>query len=76
MQKTIKAHPGIYEFVDAIKLEDNHTKNTHLQLSTGVLPRRKPAYIMLDERIKNVVADFKVSDVLNYLHNLALIIDY
>ena len=31
--------------------------------------------MILDERIKNIVSDYKLSNVLDYLHNLALIID-
>ena len=59
-----------------MKLEQAETEHKIVKLDTVRVPKRQPAYTLLNERIDNVVQDYKVENVLEYLNNLAMIISY
>ncbi|RNA05680.1 hypothetical protein BpHYR1_005019, partial [Brachionus plicatilis] len=44
--------PSINAFIDGIKLEQSYTETIQVQLATGRVPKRRPAYVELDNRIK------------------------
>ncbi|CAF1072229.1 unnamed protein product [Brachionus calyciflorus] len=76
LQRVIKRSPSIYTFIDGIKLEENNTETIYLQLATGIVPKRRPVYMEIDMRISEIVSDFSKEKCLEYLKNIALIIDY
>ncbi|RNA37353.1 hypothetical protein BpHYR1_043410 [Brachionus plicatilis] len=45
-----------FEFIDYIKREQQLTENKYIQLRTGLLHKRKPACIVLDERIRAILS--------------------
>ncbi|RNA23254.1 hypothetical protein BpHYR1_027835 [Brachionus plicatilis] len=47
-------HPSVYPLVDKFRYEQKKSEDLVVQLSTGVKYKRKPNYIVLDERIKEV----------------------
>ncbi|RNA23001.1 neurogenic locus notch -like protein [Brachionus plicatilis] len=67
LQRVIKRSPSIYEFVDGIKLEQSYTETIQVQLAPGRVPKRRPANVELDNRIKTVVSDYSKESVLEYL---------
>ena len=47
-----------------------------VKLRTGVLPRRKPAYDLLDERIKNMMKEFDSKNPMPFFENMSLVMKY
>ncbi|RNA00398.1 hypothetical protein BpHYR1_032551, partial [Brachionus plicatilis] len=43
-------HPSVYPLVDKFRYEQKKSEDLVVQLSTGVKYKRKPNYIVLDER--------------------------
>ncbi|CAF0764984.1 unnamed protein product [Brachionus calyciflorus] len=76
LQNVIRRSPVIYAFIDKIKLEQANMEAIHLQLVTRRLPKRKASYVELDKRISEIIKDYSKIKVIDYLRNLALIIDY
>ncbi|RNA07024.1 hypothetical protein BpHYR1_042518, partial [Brachionus plicatilis] len=68
--------PSINAFIDGIKLEQSYTETIQVQLATGRVPKRRPSYVELDNRIKTVVSDYSKESVLEYLKHIALIFEY
>ena len=42
----------------------------------GFLPRRKPAYDILDERIKNMIEELDSKDPMPFFENMPLVMKY
>ena len=76
LQKTIKRNPSIYHFIDSIKLEQNNTDFIIKQLDTGIVPKRLANYVKVDQRIKEIIKEYKSENLSVYLHNLSLVIEY
>ncbi|CAF1134137.1 unnamed protein product, partial [Brachionus calyciflorus] len=53
--KMLKCHPRIYELIDWFRSEENLTKNKIIQAKTGIKYTRKPHFVKLDERIKEIL---------------------
>ncbi|CAF0915560.1 unnamed protein product [Brachionus calyciflorus] len=53
MKSMLISHPLVYALVDAFRREQKLISNRLLKVNTGVVYRRKPAYDLLDERIRN-----------------------
>ncbi len=73
---TLKKHPLVYELVDAFRKENKKMENTLVKLKTGIEYKRKPEYIVLDERIQNVVRMYNKVNFNEFFENLGLILKY
>jgi hypothetical protein len=63
--------------IDGLKLEQSHTTNLYTRLKTGTTEqRRKPLYVLLDERISNVVSEYSAEKIDEFFANMCLIIEY
>ncbi|CAF1105460.1 unnamed protein product, partial [Brachionus calyciflorus] len=69
-------HPSVYPLVDKFRYEQKKSEDLVVQLSTGVKYKRKPNYIVLDERIKEVVSRYSLDTFEKFYENLSLILDY
>jgi len=76
-QQTIGKHPHIYKFVDCIKLEQSNTENLITELGTGkTIKRLHNRYVAFNNRLDNIVSVYKKDNLLNYLENISLVIEY
>jgi hypothetical protein len=70
-------HPHIYKFIDCIKLEQSNTENLITELATGkTIKRPHSKYVAFNNRLENIVSEYKKENLLNYLENISLIIEY
>ncbi|CAF0976139.1 unnamed protein product [Brachionus calyciflorus] len=72
----LSKHPSIYPLVDKFRDEQKKTEDLIVKLETGVQYKRKPAYILLDERIKEIQKNYSLINFENYFESLSLILDY
>jgi hypothetical protein len=72
----LKKHPLVYELVDEFRKEHKRTVNNLIKLNTGIVYKRQPEYMILDERIRNVVKTYTKGDFTTFFDNLNLILKY
>ena len=70
------SHPGFYSLVDALRKEQKLTEDKLVKLRTGIVYKRKPNYVLLDERLKNVLSTYDKSNFIEFYQNIQLILDY
>ena len=58
----LRSHPSVYSLVDAFRGEQKKTEDQLVALKTGVVGQRKVKYIMLDERIAEIMKDYAGPD--------------
>jgi hypothetical protein len=75
-QSNVKNHPHLLRLADGLKNEQSHTENGLVKLNTGSKHHRQPKYILLEEKIVDILKAYKKSDSQAFLENLALIIQY
>ena len=75
-QKNIKSHPGIYELVDYMRVEQRSMEAKLIKLRTGVVPARKQAYDIQNERIINILRTYTKEDFEDFYDRLSLILHY
>ncbi|RNA24307.1 hypothetical protein BpHYR1_014380 [Brachionus plicatilis] len=75
LQRIIDKSHVIYSFIDGIKLEQSNTELLQTQIKTRRVPKRKAVYILLDNRIKELIISYSKNNAMEYLENLSLIID-
>lgn len=69
-------HPSVYRLVDKFRDEQKKSQDLLVQLETGVKFKRKPAYILLDERIKEIVSSYSIGEFDKFYENLSLVLNY
>ncbi|RNA25549.1 hypothetical protein BpHYR1_004706 [Brachionus plicatilis] len=69
-------HPSVYPLIDKFRYEQKKSEDLVVYLSTVVKYKRKPNYIVLDERIKEVVNRYSLDTFDKFYENLSLILDY
>lgn len=57
----LKSHPLIYSLIDEFRKEQKKTEDSLIKLKTGIEYKRKPEYILLDERLQNIIKEYKKS---------------
>ncbi|CAF0898466.1 unnamed protein product [Brachionus calyciflorus] len=53
------SHPLVYAIVDTFKREQTLTQN---KIKTGIMPKKKPSYTVLDDRIRLMLKSYTVED--------------
>ena len=76
LQYTIKTHPNLLYLVNSLKLKQSNTKNLYIQLSTGLVNKRKMGYIVLEEKLNQAILGYNQSDIMSYLKFLSFLIEY
>lgn len=72
----LSKHPSIYPLVDKFREEQKKTEDLLVKLETGIQYKRKPAYILLDDRIKEIQKNYSLANFDKYYDSLSLILDY
>lgn len=72
----LNKHPLVYSLIDSFRTEDKKMSDLYIQLKTGIVYKRKPEYIKLDERIKEVLKFYNEEDFFVFFENLAAILSY
>ena len=72
----LNKHPLIYSLIDSFRTEDKKMQDLHVQLKTGFVYKRKPKYVQLDDRIKEVLKFYEEDDFFLFYDNLAAILNY
>ena len=72
----LKNHPSIYALVDAFRREQRKTENSILKLKTGIVYKRKPHYIILDERLKVILSSYNKNKFDEFYENVTLVLKY
>ena len=67
-----KSHSPLYDFTDSIHTEQDFIEANIIKIKTGIAPKRKPKYEILNERIKHIVEKFSKENVLEFVENMAL----
>jgi (p)ppGpp synthase/HD superfamily hydrolase len=73
---TLAKHPLFYALVDALRKEQKKTESEILKLQTGIVHKRKTKYVLLDERIQNVLSRYSIEKFEDFYENLSLILKY
>ncbi len=71
-----KNHPHLLALITAIHTEQANTENNYVKLSTGVENHKRKKWQKLEERIVNVLKDYKKEKVESWLNNLALLVQF
>ncbi|CAF1041535.1 unnamed protein product [Brachionus calyciflorus] len=69
-------HPSVYQLIDRFREEQKKSQDLLVQLETGIAFKRKPAYILLDERIKEIISSYSIDSFEKFYDNLSLILNY
>lgn len=72
----LSKHPLIYSLIDSFRTENKKMNDLMVQLQTGVTYKRKPEYVKLDERLKEVLKYYQDDDFFVFYDNLASILNY
>ena len=72
----LNAHPLVYKLIDALRREQKQMEVALIIIRTVVTYARKPFYVQIDERIKNIVNNYNIDNFNDYFDNLNLIIKY
>ena len=72
----LKNHPSIYALVDAFRKEQKKTENTLIKLKTGIVYKRKPEYVILDERLKIILSTYDKKHFETFFENISLVLKY
>ncbi len=54
----VSNHPHLLKLIDAMKAEQSNTENKLVQIRTGLVQKRRPKYVILEERIVIVIGDY------------------
>jgi hypothetical protein len=66
------AHPSLFKFIEILKAEQQRTEGLQERRLAGEKPRRTDVrYIDLNERLLNLVRDYKNRDQLDYVRGIA-----
>ncbi|CAF1024296.1 unnamed protein product, partial [Brachionus calyciflorus] len=76
LQSNIKSHPHLLCLIDSLKLEQSNTENLYIQLSTGLVNKRKAGYIILEEKLNQAILNYSNSDKMSYLKHLSFMIEF
>ena len=72
----LRKHPLVYKLIDWFRKEQTSSEKKLIQVRTGVKPRRKPAYIALDERLVLMVSKYNKNKCLEFLSDMSLQLTY
>ena len=72
----VSKHPHLLVLIDAIKTEQSHTENNYIKLSTGRANSRKKRWVELEERIVNILKEYKKDSLEEWISNLSLLIQF
>ena len=72
----LASHPGFYSLVDSLRSEQKLTEDKLIRLKTGIIYKRKPKYILLDERLQNTIKTYVKEKFYDFYENLQLILEY
>ena len=70
------SHPSVYTLVDMFRKEQKKSEENIVKLETGIRYKRKPKYILMDERINEIVKTYSLDNFDNFYDNLSSILDY
>ncbi|RNA41158.1 hypothetical protein BpHYR1_051745 [Brachionus plicatilis] len=65
LQSTIKTHPHLLYLVNSLKLEQSKTENLYIQLSTGLVNKRKIGYIVLEEKLNQAILGYNQRGIMS-----------
>ncbi|CAF0771715.1 unnamed protein product [Brachionus calyciflorus] len=65
------SHPSVYNLVDMIRKEQKKSEENIVKLETGVQYKRKPKYILLDERIIEILKTYSLDNFEKFYDNLS-----
>ena len=72
----LKKHPSVYLLIHELIKEQKKMEDNLIKLETGIVHKRKPEYLLIDERIKNVLSTYKCSIYSSIFENLSTFIKY
>ncbi len=72
----IHKHPSVYKIINEFKEEHKQTCVNLVKAKTGIVYRRLPKYMELDERIKTIVSKYDKTKILETLESLSLLLIY
>jgi hypothetical protein len=56
--KNLKKHPIVYSLVNSLRQEQLNNENKYIKIKTGEKLSRLNKYVLMDERLKNIIADY------------------
>ena len=72
----VSHHPHLLKLIDAIKLEQSHTENSCTQLSIVLVRKRSTRWTNYEERVVNLLDDYKKDQMKAWLDNMTLLIQF
>ncbi|CAF1039753.1 unnamed protein product [Brachionus calyciflorus] len=70
------SHPSVYTLVDMFRKEQKKSEENIVKLETGIRYKRKREYILMDERINEIVKTYSLDNFDKFYDNLSSILDY
>jgi hypothetical protein len=65
------SHPSIWALLNALKKEEGLSETKMLQTESGVRPRKKKKYTEVNSRVKKLVENFNIDDIMPFLKGIA-----
>jgi hypothetical protein len=72
----VSNHPHLLKLIDAMKAEQSNTENKLIQIRTGLVQKRRPKYVILEERIVIVIGDYTTFLRADGTENTALFMEW
>ncbi|CAF0837624.1 unnamed protein product [Brachionus calyciflorus] len=72
----LNKHPLIYSLINSFISEQKRVESSLLKLKTGIEYKRKPKYVLLDNRIKSILKSYDKNNIEEILIYLSLLMKY
>ncbi|CAF0870065.1 unnamed protein product [Brachionus calyciflorus] len=72
----LNKHPLVYSLVDSFINEQKKVEADLLRLKTGFIHKRRPKYMVLDDRIKVILSNYKKDKIEETLRLLSFMMRY
>ncbi|CAF1078677.1 unnamed protein product [Brachionus calyciflorus] len=75
-QSGLKSHPHLLKLIDHLRMEQSETECEYVRLAAGKLTKRRPKYAIIEENLSNIIKDYSLDNILDYLKNISFNLNY
>ncbi|CAF1047866.1 unnamed protein product, partial [Brachionus calyciflorus] len=72
----LKKHPNFYSLIDSLRSENKKSEYNLLKAQTGPMPTKKSVGLAIDERVREVLSEYKKNDYESFFDKLSLILNF
>ena len=73
--RMLSKHPLVYSLIDTFRLEQKKNEEIIIQLKTGIVYKRPPKYIVLDNRIQEIMKEYSLENFNSFYESLIKLLE-